>query len=66
MKDRFGWGWIGCLARLYNTERCLLGVRFRPAHFHVHYGPYAGQRCAGVRSMSRTTAPSAPAGRRRT
>jgi len=30
------------------NERRLPGVRFRPAYFHVHYGPYAGQRCAGV------------------
>ncbi|HEU5315746.1 MAG TPA: DUF1343 domain-containing protein [Chloroflexota bacterium] len=30
------------------NARRLPGVRFRPAYFHVHYGPYAGQRCAGV------------------
>ena len=30
------------------NERRLPGVRFRPAFFYVHHGPYAGQRCAGV------------------
>lgn len=30
------------------NDRRLPGVRFRPAFFYVHFGPYAGQRCAGV------------------
>ena len=30
------------------NDRRLPGMRFRPAFFYVHFGPYAGQRCAGV------------------